>query len=44
MTIWQGHVQNLGSFVRGRQAYLVTFVQDFFGLTEEEMGHYGFPV
>lgn len=44
VAIWQGHVQNLGSFVRGRKAYLVTFVQDFFGLTEEEMMGYGFSL
>ncbi len=40
---WLGYVENLRSFARQRNRYLIPAVQDYFDLTDEQMKDYGFP-
>ena len=41
---WQGSVEYLREFPAARNEKLPAFVQSYFGLTDSQMGEYGFPV
>lgn len=43
-TYWQQSVASLRKFARIRNDYLLGYIQDYFGLTTDEMIQYGFPV
>lgn len=43
-TDWQTHVERVRTFARERNAYMLKYVQSYFGLTDEEMRAYGFAV
>lgn len=41
---WEREVEELREFARERTGYLVPILQDYFGLTDQQMKDYGFPM
>lgn len=41
---WQNHLENIRTFARERNGYMLKYIQNWFGLSKEEMRAYGFAV
>lgn len=41
--VWYDNIETMRYFVKNRNKYIIRYVQNYFGLTNEEMAAYGFP-